>query len=103
VLIAGLRRFAISLFLIGGATLGVALLVAHLSSVPRDRAITLAFIVVGAFMVLGALLTASPMSRPRQMSWQEREQSRAWARVWVALGLSLVVIGLLFDSRHSLF
>jgi hypothetical protein len=103
VLLAGLRRFATGLLVIGGVTVGIALLVAHLSNVHRGRAITVGLIVVGAFMVIGALLSSTPMSRPTYGSWEQREQTRAWARVWLALGVSLVGIGLLVDSRHSLF
>jgi hypothetical protein len=59
------------------------------------------FYVTGAFMMLGAVLAAaSPFEGTPYVSQYSRKQTQAATPLFIVLGLGLIVIGVLLDSRY---
>lgn len=120
---AALRRLAlIVLVLVGGTAVG-SLLLGALFGASLERALALGFYAVGCVLMLGGFFTGnrgparveseatgpvSPfaMFGPRKMRWaslDEQDEAINYSAVIVSLGFVLVLIGVLVDTRHSLF
>jgi hypothetical protein len=122
---AGLRRL---LLLILGAAAVTALgsvVVAAIVGSSYGRALTIGFYLAGSFLMLAGFLignrgparvksdTRGPLGGigmliggGRDLRWAtltEQNETINHSAVYIALGLVLVAIGILFDSRHSLF
>ncbi|HET7554897.1 MAG TPA: hypothetical protein VFJ75_04525 [Gaiellaceae bacterium] len=124
-ILAGLRR--LFLLLLGAAALTAAgsVVVAELLGASLGRSLTVGFYLVGCFLMLGGFFVgnrgparvksesdtrASPLGMivggGRNLRWAtlgEQNETINNSAVFIALGLVLVAIGVLFDSRHSLF
>jgi hypothetical protein len=125
VVAAGLRRL---ILLILGAVSVTALgsvVVAALVGSSYGRALTVGFYLAGCFMMLAGFLignrgparvksdTRGPLGGigmliggGRDLRWatlSEQDETINHSAVYIALGLVLVAIGILLDSRHSLF
>jgi general stress protein CsbA len=122
---AGLRRLfllvlgAVSLTALGSIVLGA------LVGASLGRALTVGFYLVGCFLMLAGFFVgnrgparvksesdtrASPMGMllggGRNLRWAslgEQNETINNSAVFIALGLVLVAIGILFDSRHAFF
>jgi hypothetical protein len=117
---AGLARAA-KLFLAAALASGaVALLVGLGLGAGAERALSVGWTCAGAFALLLGFLASSrgptrsaesgnwaPISmRGRSLRWasrREQEESLGLSAVLVALGLLLIVLGVLVDPRHRLF
>jgi hypothetical protein len=121
--LASLRRLALLVvFLVGGTASG-SLLLGALVGASRERALELGFYVMGCVLMLGGFFAGNrgparvesevpgPMSPfamfgPRKMRWAslaELDETINYSAVIISLGFVLILIGVLVDTRHSLF
>jgi hypothetical protein len=121
--LAALRRLALLVVLLGGGTAAGSLLLGALFGASLERALVLGLYVMGCVLMLGGFFTGNrgparvesdapgPMSPfapfgPRKMRWAslaELDESINYSAVITGLGFFLVVIGVLVDTRHSIF
>jgi hypothetical protein len=117
ILVSGLRRFFILLAGLAGGTTVLALVLALLAHWSVDRAVAIAFDLVGVFFLVVGFFVGNrgpvrlkgeasvPLFGQRRMRWaspSEREESLSDSAVFVAVGLVMVVIGIAIDSRYQL-
>ena len=117
VLAAGFRRFFLILLGLAGITTLLALLFAFLGRFDADRAVSVGFDLVGVFlMVVGFFVgnrgpvrlkgqSSVPLFGQRRVRWatpSEREESLSDSAIFVAVGLAMVMIGIVIDSRYQL-
>jgi hypothetical protein len=122
------RRLAVLVLFVVGATAAVSLAIGGLSGTSADRSLTLGFYLMGCFLMImgffvgnrgparvksesaasgtsavGGLLGVFGERRIRWATLSEQHETISNSAFFVLLGLVLVVIGLLIDTRHSLF
>lgn len=123
-LLAALRRLALLVLLCAGLTVVGSLLVGALLGTSLDRALALGFYFVGCFLLVAGFFignrgparvkseSAGPSMLPfgmfgaRQLRWAtpgEQQETIMSSGVFISLGVILIVIGTLVDSRQSLF
>jgi hypothetical protein len=120
-LLAGLRRLALLVLGLAGATAVGSILIGLLVGSSLDRALTIGYYLTGCFLLLAGFFvgnrgparvkseSASTMmffGGGRRLRWAtlgEQNESINNSAVFVVLGLILVAIGVCIDSRHSLF
>ena len=124
-MVRGLGRLAVAIALCVGLTAAGSALIGLLVGGSLDRSLVLGFYLVGCFfMVAGFFVgnrgparvkseepgaSATPFgvfSGSRRLRWAtlgEQEETINSSAVFVTLGIILVVVGVLLDSRHSLF
>jgi hypothetical protein len=121
---AGLRRLFLLIFGAAAATVVGSIVIAELLGSPLARSVTVGFYLVGCFLMLAgffvgnrgpARVKSESDARPtplgifgggRDLRWAtlgEQNETINSSAVFIALGLVLVAIGILIDSRHSLF
>jgi hypothetical protein len=121
-MLAALRRFALLVLLCAGVTAGGSLLVGLLAGVSVDRALALGFYGMGCFLLICGFFVGNrgptvvdsespgPMVLPmlnfagRRLRWatgSEQNETMASSAVFIVLGLVMVAIGILVDSRRS--
>jgi hypothetical protein len=116
VLVAGIRRFFVILAALAGGVTCLALLLALLGHWSVDRTVSACFDAVGAFLLVVGFFVGNrgpvrlrgdqvtPFA-PRRVRWatpDERSDTLNDSAVFVAVGLVMVVIGVVIDSRYSL-
>lgn len=122
-ILAALGRFTLLVLLCVGVSVAGSLLFGVLAGASLDRALSLGFYIVGSFLLVcgffvgnrGPTRVASespaPMALPmlnfagRRLRWatgREQNESMASSGVFISLGLVLIVLGILVDSRQSL-
>lgn len=123
-IVAGLRRLFLLIFGAAAATAVGSILIAELLGSPLGRSVTVGFYLVGCFLMLAgffvgnrgpARVKSEADARPsplgilgggRDLRWAtlgEQNETINNSAVFIALGLVLVAIGILIDSRHALF
>jgi phosphatidylglycerophosphate synthase len=122
---AGLRRLFLLIFGAVAATAVGSLLIGEVIGASLGRALTVGFYLVGCFLMLAGFFVgnrgparvksesddrSSPMGMllggGRNLRWaslSEQNETINNSAVFIALGLVLVAIGILFDSRHAFF
>jgi hypothetical protein len=121
---AGLRRLFLLILGAAGFTAAGSVVIAALFGTSYGRALTIGFYLAGCFMMLagffignrGPARMKSDARGPaggigmllggRDLRWatlSEQDETINNSAVYILLGLVLVAIGILFDSRHSLF
>jgi uncharacterized membrane protein YedE/YeeE len=120
---AGLRRLFLLVFGAAAITAAGSTVIAALLGASLGRSLTIGFYLVGCFMLLGGFFIgnrgparvksdtrASPLGMivggGRDLRWAtlgEQNDTINNSAVYIALGLVMIAIGVLFDSRHSLF
>ena len=116
VLVAGLRRFFVILAALAAGVTCLTLLLALLGKWDVARTVSAGFDAIGAFLlVIGFFVgnrgpvrlrgdQATPFA-PRRVRWatpDERTDTLNDSAVFVAVGLVMVVIGIVIDPRYSL-
>jgi hypothetical protein len=122
-LLAALGRFALAVLLCVGVTVAGSLLFGLLAGASLERALSLGFYAVGSFLLVCGFFVGNrgptrvdsespaPMALPmvnfagRRLRWatgREQNETISSSAVFICLGLVLVVIGILVDSRRSL-
>ena len=125
-LVAALRRLAFVTVLAIGVTVALSLLVGLLIGAGAIRSIALGFYLGGSFLLVAGFFvgnrgparvkggddTIGPMGLPipgsssRSLRWAtlgEQNETINNSAVFISLGLVLVALGVVFDTRHSLF
>ena len=123
-MIAALRRLALLLVVSSAATAAASVVLGALLGTSLDRAVALGFYGVGCVLMVGGFFagnrgparveseaTAGPVTPfalfgARKVRWAtlgEQDESINYSAVLVGLGFVLVVIGVLVDSRYTLF
>jgi hypothetical protein len=121
--LAALRRFAFIVALAAGVTAVMSLLIGALLGSSVDRSLALGFYFMGCFLlVVGFFIgnrgparvkseSAGPSMLPfgmfgdRRLRWAtpgEQNETIMSSAVFISIGVILVIIGALVDSRHSL-
>ncbi|MGB2874624.1 MAG: hypothetical protein WBB76_04030 [Gaiellaceae bacterium] len=118
---AALRRLALVVVLSIGVTAGGSLLVGVLAGASLDRALTLGFYLTGSFLLLGGFFIGNrgparrrsgaeseigpfPLLGERRLRWatlREQDETINTSALLVGLGILLILVGFLVDSRHS--
>lgn len=125
-MLAGLRRLAFLIVLASAVTTAAGLLLGLLLNASLDRSVSLGFYALGCFLMVSGFfvgnrgpmrmksesdLSAAPTMLPlpgfgsRRLRWatlDEQNETINHSAILVALGLILVVIGALVDTRQSL-
>jgi hypothetical protein len=111
------RRFAILFGAIAGGTALLALLVGLAFGAGVGRSLSLGWYIVGSVLLLGGFFVGNrgptrpqgegwlPFSMRRWVRWatpDEQRESISLSAVLVAIGLVIIVLGVLADSRYSL-
>jgi hypothetical protein len=123
---AGARRFAILLVATAAATCALSLLAGLLLGAPVGRSVSLGLYIVGCFLLVAGFFVGNRgparirgteagggalggMPGPglgrrglRRATVEEREESLASSAIFVVLGLALILLGVLADSRVQL-
>lgn len=95
----GIARFLIVVAVLAALAAGIALLALWLTDTSPARAFTLAFIGLGAFVILGGFLSSgADMGSWDYYDADERESRVGFSFVYVAVGAALLVTGLLIDG-----
>jgi hypothetical protein len=123
-MLASLRRLALLVLLSATVTAGVSVLVGALLGASLNRALSLGFYGAGCVLMLAGFFTGnrgparvesevpgSPVSPfalfgARKLRWAtrvEQEETINYSAVVVSLGFILLLIGVLVDTRESLF
>jgi hypothetical protein len=124
VLLAAARRVLLLLVLASAVTSAVALLIGALAGISVGRSLALGFYFVGSFLLVAGFFIGNrgpvrvksetaggtpvpfPLFGNRRLRWATREEHHEvinQSAVFVTLGLVLLVIGILVDSRYQLF
>jgi hypothetical protein len=122
-MLAALRRLVLLVALCSGLTAGISALLGLLVGASLDRALSLGFYGAGCFLMVCGFFVgnrgparvksepAGPSMLPlpgfgaRRLRWatpEEQYETIGNSGVFIVLGLVLVVIGVLVDTRHSL-
>jgi hypothetical protein len=123
-LLAAIRRFSLVVLLAAGVTTAGSLLIGGLLGTSLDRALALGFYFMGCFLLLSGFFvgnrgparvkseSAGPsvlgfgMFGERRLRWAtpgEQLETIRSSGVFISLGVILILIGTIIDSRHSLF
>jgi hypothetical protein len=123
-LLAALRRFALLVLFSVSVTVVGSLLFGLLIGASVERSLALGFYLVGCFLLISGFFVGNrgptrvdsespaPMVLPmlslagRRLRWaslREQNETIASSAVFICLGLILVAVGILVDSRRSLF
>jgi predicted MFS family arabinose efflux permease len=122
VLVAAARRFVVLLVLAGVVTVAGSLVFGSLAGASVDRSISVGFYLVGCFFLVGGFFMGNrgplrlrnpadgaplvPFWGTRVVRWatpDEREEAINVSAIYVVLGLTLILIGVVADSRYRLF
>ena len=122
-MVAALRRFAVVVASAAALTAAGSFLVGLLIGSSAERSISVGFYLVGSFFLLSGFFvgnrgparvkseSAGPMILPlpgfaaRRLRWatlDEQDETIGNSALFIVLGVILVAIGILVDSRHSL-
>jgi hypothetical protein len=120
---AALRRFFLLVALSVGLTAGGSLLTGALLGAGLERSLTLGFYLMGCFLMIsgffvgnrgparlksesaGSSMMPLPWFGVRQLRWatpDEQEETINNSAVFIVLGVLLLLLGVLLDTRHSL-
>jgi hypothetical protein len=123
-MLAALKRFALLVLLCVGVTVTGSLLIGLLAGASVDRALALGFYGMGCFLLICGFFVGNrgptvvdsespgPMVLPmlnfagRRLRWatgSEQNETMSSSAVFIVLGLVMVAIGILVDSRRSFF
>jgi hypothetical protein len=124
-LVAALRRLAFVLVLALGVTVVLSLLLGLLIGASVNRSLTLGFYLGGSFLLIvgffvgnrgparvkgedtvGPTMLPIPGAGSRRLRWAtigEQNETINNSAVFISLGLILVALGAVIDTRHSLF
>jgi len=117
IFVAGVRRFVVILAVLSGVTAAVALLFTALGGWSADRVVSIGFDLVGVFFLAAGFFVGNRgparlkgasalFFGAREVRWAttaEREEALSDSAVFIAVGVAMILIGIVVDSRYSLF
>ena len=118
-LLAAARRFVVLLALVAVGTTIISLALGTLAGESADRAVSLGFYLVGAFLLIGGFFIGNrgPLRSigdqgltsfwgrkgVRRATDEERREEVNTSAVYFTVGLSLILLGTAVDSRYQLY
>jgi hypothetical protein len=122
-LVGALRRFAGLLLVLAGGTAACSLAIGLLLGSSVGRSLSVGFYLLGSFLLISGFFVGNrgpvrtkgddysvpifgPLMRHRMLRWatpEEREESLSISVVFVALGVVLILLGLVADTRYKLY
>jgi hypothetical protein len=122
-LVGALRRFAGLLLVLAVATVACSLVLGLLMGAGVARSLSVGFYLMGSFLLVSGFFVGNrgpvrpkgddvgipmfgPVMRHRMLRWatpEEREESLSVSVVFVALGVVLILFGLVADTRYNLY
>jgi hypothetical protein len=115
---AAARRFLILLVLVAGGTAAISLVLGLAAGSSASRALSLGFYLVGSFLLLSGFFVgnrgparlksdsdAVPFLGSRMLRWAtatEQEETIHMSAIFVVLGVTLIILGVVADSRYRL-
>jgi hypothetical protein len=120
--VAALRRFAGLLIVLALSTAVLSLAIGLPYGSTAGRSISIGFYLMGSFLLVSGFFVGNrgpvrakgdagvpvfgPLMRNRMLRWatpEEREESLSISVIFVALGVVLIVLGVLADTRYKLY
>jgi hypothetical protein len=117
--VAALRRLAVLLGVAAGSTALISLAFGLAAGAAVNRAISIGFYVVGSFLLVAGFFVgnrgparmknaddAVPFFGARRLRWataEEREDALSTSAIFVLVGFTLILLGVVADSRYRLF
>lgn len=122
-LVGALRRFAGLLLVLAAGTVACSLAIGLAAGSSISRSLSIGFYLIGSFLLVSGFFVGNrgpvrtkgddfgvpmfgPLMRHRMLRWatpEEREESLSISVVFVALGVVLILFGVLADTRHDLY
>jgi hypothetical protein len=122
-LVGALRRFAGLLLVLAAGTVACSLAIGLLIGAGVARSLSIGFYLIGSFLLISGFFVGNrgpvrpkgddpgvpifgPLMRHRMLRWatpEEREESLSVSVVFVALGVVLILFGVVADTRHELY
>ncbi len=117
-IVAALRRFSLLLLAFAGGTAVIALLLGVAAGAGVSRAVSVGWYVVGSILLAGGFFVGNRgAARPQGEGWfafstrrwvrwerpEEQQESISLSAILVVLGLVLLILGVLADTRYRLF
>ena len=117
IFVAGVRRFVVILAVLAAVTAAVSLLFTALGGWSADRVVSIGFDIVGVFFLVAGFFVGNRgparlkgasalFFGTREVRWAttaEREAAISDSAIFIAVGVAMIVIGIVVDSRYSLF
>ena len=117
IFVAGVRRFVVILAVLSAVTAAVALLFTALGGWSADRGVAIGFDLVGVFFLAAGFFVGNRgparlkgasalFFGAREVRWAttaEREAALSDSAIFIAVGVAMILIGIVVDSRYSLF
>jgi hypothetical protein len=121
--VGALRRFAGLLLVLAAGTVACSLAIGLATGSSISRALSIGFYLIGSFLLISGFFVGNrgpvrakgddpgvpvfgPLMRHRMLRWatpEEREESLSISVVFVALGVVLILFGLVADTRYELY
>jgi hypothetical protein len=122
-LVGALRRFAGLLLVLAAGTVACSLALGLLLGSGISRSLSIGFYLIGSFLLISGFFVGNrgpvrtkgddpgvpifgPLMRHRMLRWatpEEREESLSISVVFVALGVVLILFGVVADTRYKLY
>jgi hypothetical protein len=122
-LVGALRRFAGLLLVLAAATVVCSLAIGLAAGSTVSRSLSIGFYLIGSFLLISGFFVGNrgpvrpkgddpgvpffgPLMRHRMLRWatpEEREESLSISVVFVALGVVLILFGVVADTRYKLY
>jgi uncharacterized membrane protein HdeD (DUF308 family) len=122
-LVGALRRFAGLLLVLAGGTVVCSLALGLLLGADVMRSLSIGFYLIGSFLLISGFFVGNrgpvrakgddpgvpifgPLMRHRMLRWatpEERDESLSVSVVFVALGVVLILFGVVADTRYNLY
>ncbi len=122
-LAGALRRFAGLLLVLAAATIVCSLALGLALGSTASRSLSIGFYLIGSFLLISGFFVGNrgpvrpkggdagipmfgPLMRHRMLRWatpEEREESLSISAVFVALGVVLILFGVVADTRYNLY
>jgi hypothetical protein len=121
--VGALRRFAGLLLVLAAGIVACSLALGLLMGVDAMRSLSIGFYLIGSFLLISGFFVGNrgpvrakgddpgvpifgPLMRHRMLRWatpEEREESLSISVVFVALGVVLILFGVVADTRYNLY
>ena len=98
---AAFRRFLVLLAMVAGVTAALSLLIGLASGSSATRAVSLGFYLIGSFLLISGFFVRERIAVDKTVA--EQEETINMSAVFVAIGLTLIVLGVAADPRYKLF
>jgi hypothetical protein len=122
-LVGALRRFAGLLLVLAAGTVAGSLAIGLAAGSSVGRSLSIGFYLIGSFLLVSGFFVGNrgpvrakgddygvpmfgPLMRHRMLRWatpEEREESLSISVVFVALGVVLILFGVVADTRYELY